>query len=102
MTGHSDDLVIAILAAVQATALAEGVELTIAKRIARGAAAAIRSSHGGRECYVRSPGKSERNAEILDALERGERPAKIARKVGLHRSTVTRIRRSMADPEWEL
>lgn len=63
---------------------------TLATEVAQVCLQALRDKHGGREVWIyRDPAQlAERDAAILRAIEAGERPIAIARRLQVSRSTV--------------
>jgi hypothetical protein len=106
MTGRSDVLTVIVDAAVVAAA-AEGLSQGPAKRIGEAICARLRAEYGTALVYVPAPDRSARDRAIVAGLAAGDSPAVVARRVGVHESTVRRVRhrqqrRSMAPSEWEL
>jgi DNA-binding NarL/FixJ family response regulator len=87
-------------------AKAEGVSVSSAKRIGKAISNRLRAEYGSEMVYIPAPDRSARNIAIVAGLAAGDAPQEIAARVGVHVTTVRRVRqrtrRSIAPAEWEL
>lgn len=108
MAGASDDILAAIVDAAAVAAAAEGLSDTSAHRIARAICERLQRDYGTATIYVPARSREARDRAILVGLAAGEPASEIARRVGVHQSTVLRVRqrhqqrRSIAPDGWEL
>lgn len=85
----SDNLLLTQRQAILAGAAAEGIDPATAERLAARVERLVRELHGGTHCYLRAPGKAERDRSIRALYRRGVEIALIAER---HRLSISRVR----------
>jgi DNA-binding NarL/FixJ family response regulator len=98
--GSVVDLADDILATIAREALGAGLAEDASRQLARRCLCSIQDRWGCGSHYLRARDRSERDAEVLAALSRGERIATVARAVGVTERTVRRIRAKRERDGW--
>jgi hypothetical protein len=105
----ADDLHAFLRRSAQALAGIEGLERPLLRRLADHLYLALQREYPAQRIYIPAPSRGARDRAILVGLASGDSREAVARRVGVHPSTVDRVRRrtrpsgpGMAPEEWAL
>jgi Mor family transcriptional regulator len=91
MNMPEDDLHDYLVTSMTSAMTSAGIGLSLAQTIAMRVDEDIRSNLGGERLYVKAPSRKSRNRSIISEWKKGVSRNEIAKKLGLHRSTVDKI-----------
>ena len=106
MATKRSDVLTAITETAVSSAMVEGLERARAERVGRLICEHIQRDFGTTRVYIPAANRDARDRAILAGLAQGDTPTAIARRVGVSKSTVYRLKRrqprGLAPDDWVL